>query len=180
MLGDTPVLYFDFGEFVVQELQPGLVPFAMRGGFDDSGTKEALIENIQLLRGWLQTRLLERDRDNICQLCMAAGFPRLNTPDVQLKACLWNKGVSVTDSYWVKPDEGGISFQDVNVRLNKFKPLVDVSLYGMTPQDVLSEGVYPDLATHGTFRKAWVWDEDGLCLLKSDRHENNISGGFGI
>lgn len=49
-----------------------------------------------------------------------------------------------------------------------------MALYGELPSATVNR-ICPELSTKGLFRKAWVRQEDGLYLLKSDKTENNVN-----
>lgn len=174
MLRDEKVLYFDFDDFIVQEISPDLVPFSMRYAFRHDSSPKSLLYNIQLLKSYLSRRVLSLSRDNAKKIYTLFGIPQLDDIDTRVKICLSCKGVSIQDSYWLKSDDSGEKFSNINIRLKHFKEIVDISLLGDNPSVTTSQ-ICPELTTHGLFRKAWVRYDDGLCLLKSDKHSDNIN-----
>lgn len=174
MLQDKEVIYFDFDDFVVQIIQPDLVPFCMRYAFKDDGTPKSLLYNVQLLKSYLSRRVLSLSRDNAKQIYTLFGIPQLNDIDTRVQICIKTKGVSVQDSYWIREDDSKECFDSINIRKKHFKEIVDISLYGDNPS-ITTNMICPELTTQGLFRKAWVREEDGLYLLKSDRHSQNIN-----
>ena len=174
MLKDTPILYFNLDEYIVEVLNPDLVPFSIRYAFDNSGTMKGIMKNIDLVRFYLSSRVLSLSRDNAKKIYTMFNIPQLNDINTRVKICIACNGVSVTDSYWVKHDDDKRLFSQLNIRDNNLKSILDVSLYGNNPT-ISTLGVCPELTTHGLFRKSWLRDEDGLWLLKSDKTGNNIN-----
>lgn len=164
MLKDEIVLYFDLDDSVVQVLRPDLVPFCMRGSSCDIST----------LKYYLSQRVMNFNRANISQICNAFGVLKAKNTSNRIKICLANKGVSITDSYWVKSDDSDLCFDDVNLRFRKFDEISDIALYGNSPNTVYNLP-NPELTTKGMFRKSWIRQGDKLYLLKSDNHSQNIN-----
>lgn len=175
MLRDDPVMYFDFDEMVVQVLDRERMPFSLRAGIKDNvcSLKE-MLKNVQLLKTWFSRRVLSLSRTNAKQIYAMFQMQQLDDVESRSEFCIRCLGVSIQDSYWIKQDDSDLRFEKVNIRHQHFKDIVDVALYGDSPT-VTENGLCPDLTTHGVFRKAWVREEDGLYLLKSDLHENNIN-----
>lgn len=174
MLRDEKVLYFNLDDFIVQEIQPDIVPFSMRYAFKNDNSTKSLLYNIQLLKSYLSRRVLSLSRDNAKKIYALFGIPQLDDIETRVKICLKCKGVSIQDSYWLKADNSTERFSDINIRLKHFKEIVDISLLGENPS-VTTNQICPELTTKGLFRKAWVRYDDGLYLLKSDKHSQNIN-----
>ena len=174
MLKDVEVLYFNLDEFVVSEIRPDLLPFSLRGVFSHLSDMKSLLYNIQMLKTYLSRRVLSLSRTNAKQIYALFRIPQLNDIETRVKICLACMGVSIQDSYWIKPDNSSLKFRDVNIRVNKFKEIVDISLDGLNPS-ITVNCINPELTTHGLFRKAWTRYDDGLYLLKSDTHSQNIN-----
>lgn len=174
MLKDKKVLYFDFEEFVIQILEPDLVPFCMRNALTGGTDVKSLLSDVQLLKSYLGRRVLSLSRDNAKQIYAMFKIPQVNDIETRVDVALSQKGVSVQDSYWIKAEDSSICFDDVDIRKKHFKEIVEISLYGRYPT-VTTNIMCPDLTTQGVFRKSWVRYEDGLYLLKSDKHSCNIN-----
>lgn len=174
MLQNTEVLYFNLDEFVVQVIRNDLLPFSLRHAFTDGRDIKSIMNNVSLLREYLSSRVLSMSRDNIKQICALYKIPQLDSTENRIKLCLFCNGVSISDSYWVRADGSSKTFEDVNLRANKFGSIVEASLYGIYPSATISKPS-PELTTHGVFRKAWVRKDNKLYLLKSDRTTNNIN-----
>lgn len=174
MLCDTPVIYFDFEEFIVQEINPDLVPFGIRGAFHAENSTKAIFHNVQLLKDWFSSRVLSFTRDNSKQIYALFGIPQVDDTETRVNMCIACNGVSVSDSYWIKKEDSDKRYCEINIRQNRFHEIIDVSLYGIYPSFTV-ECNCPELTTHGMFGKAWTRENDGLYLLKTDRFTNNIN-----
>ena len=171
MLCDEKVLFFDFDEFVVEEIRKDLEPYYLRGRLKDNNSMKNILYNVNLLKEWLTNRVLSLSRSNAKQIYAMFRIPQRADLETRVNVCLKCKGVSITDSYWVSEDNE--SFSDVNIRTKHFNEIVDVSLYGCNPT-ATTNYVCPDLTTQGLFRKAWIRNDD-IYLLKSDNTANNIN-----
>lgn len=174
MLCDKEVLYFDFNDFIVEVINNDLVPFSMRGIFKQGTNPKDLLYNIQLLKSYLSRRVLSLSRDNAKQLYALFSIPQLDDIETRVSICLKCKGVSITDSYWLREDTSNKKFSDVNIRQKPFKSIVDIALDGLNPS-VTTSPLNQELTTHGLFRKAWIRQDNSLYLLKSDKHSININ-----
>lgn len=173
MLQNKEVLYFDFDDFIVEEINSNLLPYSLREQIRKSSNMRDILHNVQIVKEWLAQRVLSLSRSNAKQLYAMFQIPQRQDLETRLQVCLNCKGVSIIDSYWVKENETD-RFSDVNIRVNSFKEILDVALYGYNPTITMNM-ICPDLTTQGLFRKAWIRDENELYLLKSDNTTNNIS-----
>lgn len=174
MLKDTPVLYFDLEEFIVEVIRNDLLPFSLREKSYKSNNPKNMLKNIEIIKSYLSSRVLSLSRDNAKQIYTLFQIPQLNNIDTKVKICLKCKGVSIQDSYWLKDNNSKERFKDVNIRVNKFQEIVDIALNGENPS-ITVNSICPELTTHGLFRKAWIRQDNELYLLKSDKHINNIN-----
>ena len=174
MLKDEKVLYFNFEDFTVEVLNNNLLPFSIRSAFKENVSMSNILYNVNLLKSYLSSRVLSLSRDNAKAIYTVFGIPQRDDIDTRVKICLSCRVVSIQDSYWLKDDDSTIKFSSMNIRKNKFREIVDISLNGVASTEKLSY-FSPEFTTHGLFRKAWIREDDELYLLKSDRHENNIN-----
>lgn len=173
MLQDKKVLYFDFDDFVVKEINSNLLPYSLRGQIQKSSNMKDILHNVQIIKERLAQRVLSLSRSNAKQIYAMFQIPQRQDLETRLKVCMNCKGVSITDSYWVK-DKDNEKFSDVNIRTNSFKEILDVALYGYNPTITMNM-ICPDLTTQGLFRKAWIRDDKELYLLKSDNTIDNVN-----
>lgn len=173
MFADTPVLYFDFDDFIVEVINEQFLPYSLQGKFVKSVNPRDLLRNIQYLKSWLSRRVLSLSRANAKQIYTMYQIPQLDDIETRVKICLACKGVAIQDCYWIAKNENE-KYVDVNIRHKHFKEILEISLLGINPT-ITENSICPELTTHGLFRKCWIREDNDLYLLKSDNFQNNIS-----
>lgn len=182
MLENKPVLYFDFDEHIVEVIESRLLPIALRDRIlsvpvsSVSDILKVMFANTDALSDWMSNRVLSLSRDNAKQIFNMFNISQSNDRKTRVKICLLCHGVSITDSYWIKTDNDDTTWEQINVRKNHFKEIVDIALDGDNPS-ITTNSICPELTTKGLFKKAWFRDpvSKELYLLKSDRHSENIN-----
>lgn len=172
MFADTPVLYFDFNDFVINVINEQFLPYSLVGKFSNKDM-QSILRSVEYLKSWLSRRLLSLSRSNAKQIYTMLGIPQTNDIETRTKVCIACRGVSIQDNYWIAYNENE-RFVDINIRHKHFKEILDISLLGLNPT-ATENGICPELTTQGLFRKCWVREDDGLYLLKSDNFQDNIS-----
>ena len=104
MFVDTPVLYFDFDDFIVEVINEQFLPYSLQGKFTRTATPKDLLRNTQYLKSWLSRRVLSLSRTNAKQIYTMYQIPQLDDIDTRVKICLACKGVAIQDSYWLAKD----------------------------------------------------------------------------
>lgn len=173
MFADTPVLYFDFDDFIVEVINEQFLPYSLQGKFTRTVAPKNLLRNMQYLKSWLSRRVLSLSRANAKQIYTMYQIPQLDDIETRVKICLACKGVAIQDSYWLAKDTNE-KYESVNIRHKHFKEILEISLLGINPT-ITENSICPELTTHGLFRKCWIRDDNDLYLLKSDNFQNNIS-----
>lgn len=174
MLKDTQVLYFDFEDFVVKVIDNDRLPFCLRSDIRDSCLPKDILHNVQAVKNYLSSRVLSLSRDNAKQIYAAFQIPQIDSIDNRVNICVNCKGVSIQDSYWVRTDSEDICWDNVNIRQNKLRDILNVSLSGFSPT-ISTSSICPELTTKGLFRKGWIHLGNDLYMLKSDRTNNYIN-----
>lgn len=182
MLEDNPVIYFNFDEMIVEVINGNLVPWIMRDKIQPiPNSKPAemarvMASNVEEIKDWMSNRVLSLSRDNAKQIFNMFNISQSNDKKTRINICLMCRGVSVTDSYWIKLDNDDRNWNQVNVRKNHFKEIVDIALNGENPS-ITTNPICPELTTKGLFKKAWIRDPETkeLYLLKSDKHSENVN-----
>jgi hypothetical protein len=171
MLKDTEVLYFDLDEFVVEVIRNDLMPYCLRSNMRPPAKMKDILHNIQEVKAYLSSRVLSLSRDNAKQIYAAFQIPQVESIENRVNICIKCKGVSIVDSYWVRGDNETVKWNNINIRQNKLRDILDLSLSGITPT-LTTNAICPELTTKGLFRKGWIYLGDSLYLLKSDNtHE---------
>lgn len=93
IFADTPVLYFDFDDFIVEVINEQFLPYSLQGKFVKSVNPRDLLRNIQYLKSWLSRRVLSLSRANAKQIYTMYQIPQLDDIETRVKICLACKGV---------------------------------------------------------------------------------------
>lgn len=174
MLKDTPILYFDLDEFIVEVIHNDLLPYCLRSNIRSSARMKDILYNIQTVKGYLSSRMLSLSRDNAKQIYAAFQIPQIDSIDNRTNICIKCKGVSIQDSYWIKDDNSNTKWSNVNIRQNNLGDIADISLSGFNPT-ITTNAICPELTTKGLFRKGWIHIGESLYMLKSDRTNNFVN-----
>lgn len=160
MIQDTPILFFDLDDSVVQIIERKRLPFSFRN--KDAVT---IFDVVDFLSG----RLLSLSRDNAKVILNTAVLPQSLKTTQRLKIVMFCRGLSMSDSYWIKRDDDNVAYDDVNLRKNHLsEAVIDVSLFGRHIS-IQRELLIPDIATTGMFRKCWIRKGTKTYLCKSDK-----------
>lgn len=183
MLKDNPVIYFNFNDMIVEIINNRLVPYGIRDrikpviGLTPVEMAKTMAHNVEEIKEWMSNRVLSLSRDNAKQIYNMFNISQSNDRTTRANICLMCRGVSITDSYWIKLEtDDDKKWADVNIRQNHFKEIVDIALNGENPS-ITTNPICPELTTKGLFKKAWIRDTETkeLYLLKSDKHNENIN-----
>ncbi|MCM1210953.1 MAG: hypothetical protein NC318_05065 [Blautia sp.] len=168
------ILYFDLDDFVVEVIRDDLLPFCLRSNIRHSAAMKDILHNVQIIKSYLSNRVLSLSRDNAKQIYAAFQIPQIDSIDNRVDICIKCKGVSIQDSYWIREDTEIVYWKNVNIRQNKLRDIVDISLSGFDPT-IATSSICPELTTKGLFRKGWIHLGNELYMLKSDRTNNYIN-----
>ena len=182
MLKDIAVIYFNFEEMITEVINNNLVPYSLRDKLrpipntTPAEMARVMAANISEIQEWMSGRVLSLSRDNAKQIYNMFNISQSNDKKTRANICLMCRGVSVTDSYWIKLEDDDRTWEQVNVRKNHFKEIIDISLNGENPS-ITTNPICPELTTKGLFKKGWIRDPEtkDLYLLKSDKHPENIN-----
>ena len=174
MLKDTPVLYFDLDEFIVEVIHNDLLPYCLRSNIRKANNMKDILFNIQAVKSYLSSRILSLSRDNAKQIYAAFQIPQIDSIDNRTNICIKCKGVSIQDSFWIKEENANLEWKNVNIRQNNLSDIADISLSGFNPT-IATNAICPELTTKGLFRKGWIHIGGNLYMLKSDRTNNFVN-----
>ena len=114
------------------------------------------------LNDWWVGRSIPASRDNIQAALLKMHV--LQTTEL-LSKCY---GLSLSDQYWVCPEDSGLSWEDVNFFDNLFSTDVGDILFGHEPQtNACVNLMSPDNTSDGWLQKKWVIYDDKRLLMKS-------------
>lgn len=128
MLGNSKVLYFNFPDFTVEIIREELLPYSLRCNIQKTHTMKSILSNVQEVKNYLSSRMLSLSRDHAKKIYAAFQIPQVDTIDNRVDICIRCKGVSIQDSYWVQDDDDTDKWEDINIRKNKLKDIIDLSL----------------------------------------------------
>lgn len=174
MLKNTEILYFDLDDCVVDVIRNDLLPFCLRSNIRLAVNMKNSLHNIQAVKSYLSSRILSLSRDNAKQIYAAFQIPQLDSIDNRVNVCVKCKGVSIQDSYWIKEDNEDVDWENINIRQNELKDIIDLSLTGFSPS-ITTDNICPELTTKGLYRKGWVRINKSLYLLKSDKTNEYVN-----
>lgn len=174
MLKNTKVLYFDLPDFTVEVIRGELLPYFLRENIRKTSNMKDLLYNVQTVKSYLSSRMLSLSRDNAKKIYAAFQIPQVDSLDNRVSICIKCKGVSIQDSYWVQEENESDTWESINIRQNKLKDIIDLSLGGFSPT-ITTSVICPELTTKGLFRKGWVRMDDILYLLKSDKTKDCVN-----
>lgn len=156
MLRDEEVACFDLDEFWIEVKRPELMPFALRDWVRTTEvhmSPKQVMQGIDALRDWLAARVLSLSRLNAKVILNVATLPQSMKISERLKICFACKGLTMSDSYWLR--EGEESFCQVNLRGNSLcDASYSIAILGKyVPID--QKELRSDLSTLGMFPKFW-------------------------
>lgn len=120
------------------------------------------------LNRWQEMRSIPNDRQGIEKILSVLGKDPIYAYEIA-------KGLSLTDTYWIKPVNENMKWEDVNYKRNGFSDnfaSVIIFDYNHAKVDFNS----PDLTTDGCLEKAWVNSENGPILVKRGNFGINSGG----
>lgn len=180
MLSDTPVIYFNFPDGVISILEENLIPYGLRGKFDNSTGMFDIRQSIDYLykfRDWLSRRVISISIGNYKQLStyfqIAQNDGLIYKSDIALKC----RAISIEDAYWVKYENEDKKWEEVSPYKNHFEDIVNIALSESIP-GVTGDLSNPNISIHGTFRKALKRDNNGgsgLILMKMGKTPDDVN-----
>jgi hypothetical protein len=113
------------------------------------------------MNDWLKGRSIPASRFGIWDLYTSLG--RDSTEYLILKCY----GLSLSDHYWVRPEDSGLHWGDINFFQNDFSKDVGEMLFGREPDDKKNVSlVSPDNTSDGWLRKKWIISDGKRTLVK--------------
>lgn len=113
------------------------------------------------LNTWWIDRSIPASRSGVRR---ALEVMEVSNTQLLLTKCL---GLSLSDQYWVKPEESGIRWKDINFFTNVFSEDVGDILIGKAPKGDGFDFHSPDNTSDGFLKKRWKIVDGRRCLLKT-------------
>lgn len=198
MLKDKAVMNVNIDENVYEVLEPGLVPFPLRGTIkrlDEKSPEELqkllshpeeyerytkMRDNIrdknkEFFLNYLAHRTLSLSGKNHKKLLNTLDLDQGRTDYERAKIAIYCKGTSMEDNYWLKPDGSELKWEDVDLKTNSLSEVVaQITLHG---KSLTIQGTprTPELANKGTYAQAWKREDGKNFLYKKSTKDGNES-----
>lgn len=114
----------------------------------------------KMLRTFIERRTVSVNRHH---MEIVLGKLNLKSKFDMLRYC---KGLSLTDSFWVKPTYEKDTWQDVNLYTNKFDKALGWMAFTGIPSNVSKQLNTPELTTVGMLPKFWDKTDSNIYLVK--------------
>lgn len=154
-LKDVPLLSFiittnQFGEYSVQEEQ--LL----------TSNKQLLPKGLQHgLTSWLTSRVIPKNRQHVKDILGVLGLTWHPLTIITVSNAL-----SLTDAYWVCPEDSYLQFSSVNLFENDFSEVLGHIAFTGYRRSVGNFRTSPELSTDGMLPKCWRREGEGVFLYK--------------
>jgi hypothetical protein len=113
------------------------------------------------LNDWMKGRSIPASRSGIWDLYTRLG--RDSTEYLILKCY----GLSLSDHYWIRPENSGLKWSDINFFVYNFSKDVGEVLFGREPEDAANINLMsPDNTSDGWLRKKWIIADGNRMLVK--------------
>ena len=112
------------------------------------------------LNGWWTTRAIPASRSGLRDALEIMGIP---SPQLLLTKCY---GLSLSDQYWICPENSELKWKDINFFENSFSEDVGNILFGNVPDSAAFSLFSPDNTSDGWLRKKWKIIDNKRCLIK--------------
>lgn len=112
------------------------------------------------LHSWIESRKAPKHRQHIEELLRVCGCSDL---DGFIRV---SHALSLNDTFWIKPVDSALKWEDVSLYTNKFSELIaQIAFEGGLYGEGFSS-TSPELSTDGTYAKCWIRENDKVYLLK--------------
>jgi hypothetical protein len=116
--------------------------------------------NYTKLTQWWKARSIPASRSGLRHI-----LERLNVPVAQtlVKECY---GLSLSDQYWIRPENSGLKWESINFFQNAFSEDVGNILFGGKISGAKPDLISPDSTSDGQLKKRWKVSDGRRCLIK--------------
>jgi hypothetical protein len=112
------------------------------------------------LNDWWTGRAIPASRSGLRE---ALETLRISSPQLLLTKCY---GLSLSDQYWVRPENSGLRWEDINFFDHTFSEDVGNILFGEARDGEGFDLVSPDNTSDGWLQKKWIIADGKRCLVK--------------
>lgn len=114
---------------------------------------------VMALKEWWKGRCIPASRQNLDRLLMVLEGNNLNSLIIK------SLGLSLSDQYWIKPENSSLKWKDVNFYENDFSLDVGNLFFGLKVKEDI-DFISPDNTSDGWLIKKWVINNDERFLIK--------------
>lgn len=114
-----------------------------------------------VLNAWWIDRCIPASRSGVRQ---ALEMLNISTPQLLLTRCF---GLSLSDQYWVKPENSDLQWENINFFNNPFSEDIGDVLLGKASKTTGFDFRSPDNTSDGFLKKRWKIIDGKRCLLKA-------------
>ena len=113
------------------------------------------------INSWIDDRQIAKHRTSIKRLMAELGMDNRKS-FIDMVRC-----VSLTDTFWIRHEDSGLTWRDVSLYTNAFDDVVArIAFDGAGMYGRQFSSISPEFGTSGSFDKCWVREQDGPHLLK--------------
>ncbi len=155
------------GEYLLMNKDTELVAFSI---VEEYGTKVAkpneILSSIKLpigyrgIQSWIEYRNFAKHKEHLKKW-----LKEWNLDDIEgfirVTHCL-----SLNDSFWVKPQNSNLKWDDVNLYNNQFDDVVSRTAFETGLNGLKLSSTSPEFTSEGSFEKCWIKENDGIYLYK--------------
>ena len=123
------------------------------------GFKKGATERVDLNDWWIN-RSIPASRSGLRNVLETLGIA---TPSALLTRCY---GLSLSDQYWIKPENSDVSWSNVNFFENPFSDDIGDILFGKPSSKRNFDFFSPDNTSNGNLKKRWKIVDEKRCLIK--------------
>jgi len=117
--------------------------------------------NRKVLNDWWSGRSIPASRSGLRDALVAL---KISSPQLLLTKCF---GFSLSDQYWVRPENSNLRWEDMNFFDNPFSEDMGNILFGEVPKRSDLNLVSPDNTSDGWLKKKWIIADGKRQLIKS-------------
>lgn len=155
-------------EYLLMNKNTAILSFlCVRNEFDESEFKELIWHvayrpiGYKTLVGFLERRKAPKHRAHIQRLLEQYGCDDL---EGFIKV---THALSLNDTFWVKPADSNLSWEQVSLYQNEFDELISEAAFDGSASSVGLSTTSPEFGTDGNYAKCWIREESDVYLYKT-------------
>ena len=117
------------------------------------------VKKVSAFREWWKGRCIPSSRQNLDKFLSEIAGLSLNSLIIK------SMGLSLSDQYWIKPENSHLKWKDVNFYTNDFSPDVGNLFFGKN-KNVKINFISPDNTSDGWLLKKWIIENGKRLLIK--------------